>query len=1312
MAVLDQVSKAFTKVFGSRNDRLLKRYSEVADHVEGLEARIRDLSDEDLRGVSDALRDRLAQGESESDLMPEAFAVLREASRRAKAHRHFKCQLIGGQVLYEAKIAEMRTGEGKTIVCHLPAYMQVLRGNKVHIVTVNDYLVRRDAEFAQPIFELLGLSVGFIQANVDSGGSEGVRQKAYACNITYGTNSEFGFDYLRDNMKIRFDDQVQGSLDYVIIDEVDSILIDEARTPLIISGPAHDDITRYKWADNIARFLVNLQTKANSETTGRISAWGDDIPEHLKSNPKFDDAIKRFRVDPSMINEDEAEAIGHVQYYVVQRERKSAQITHQGVDAAQEEAKIGSFYVGQNMDRPHLIENALRARVVYERDKEYVVQNGEVIIVDEFTGRLMHGRQWSDGLHQAVEAKEAVRIKEESQTLATITIQNYFKLYEDLAGMTGTAITESAEFINIYNLEVVEIPTNRPINRIDHNDRVFASTQAKYDAIVEEIHEYHRFGRTSDPFIMEGVLKAARSVKALDGVVLGKIDKALAAFKAADDGDTTVAPLMLEAFDAVMHGIGRGRPVLVGTTSVEDSEKLSNLLSRRFGIEHEVLNAKQHAREADIVAKAGFTHTSQHGDRGTRGNVTIATNMAGRGTDIKLELAVVNEHCKVSSDDIASVLYPVGTTKCCIRCEEYDASTQCGHCFKPKLDPRFPELGRKVCALNPPCGLHIVGTERHESRRIDNQLRGRAGRQGDPGSSRFFLSLEDDLLKLFMPDWMLKMMAKMGFAGGMSLEDKRLSKGIERAQKKVEERNFSSRKNLLEWDEPPNYQRKVFYGDRQKILEGRGIQDLLWQMIDDSVKEAVDRFLDTAYPSTCIADWCRTKYEFQVDAEKIRGDDSVALSEVLRRTALSEGRDSIQTSMGEYVDPDTPRESWDINGLQRWAERAFSASLTQNQLRRMEAGEIELWLVESAEKHCATLEFEGIDLFLDPDFGLHQLVEWARGKFNVVLEIDEIRGTPQEAEETILLKAREAYRLREVEYPVQYIERVVAGQGQTDNPFALQLLTDWANLKYQVGWTVESIQQRSPQDVFSELRRLNHSYLLEGKLEEEVDQAVASHTGDQLHAWVHKRFQTVPESAVEDSPGQLILKKMTAVVGQGYSMNGVPPEREDIIALGRRLLRYELTLLEQYVLLRIYDQAWKDHLLEMDHLKSAIQQRPIGGDQSHPQSQFAIEGRDLFNQMWNRIREHVTDRIFKVQLAGGDESTGSRPAGGAVQYQHADASGSAFSSAAASQDAAAMRPQNQAQKAETIRREEPKVKRNDPCPCGSGKKYKQCCGKT
>jgi preprotein translocase subunit SecA len=1318
VGVTESVSKAFTKVFGSRNERLLKRYARLAESIDNIEGRYRDLSDDALREVTPQLRQRLSDGEDVEEVLPDAFAALREASRRAQAHRHFSCQLIGGRVLHESKIAEMRTGEGKTIVCHLPAFMKVVEGQKVHIVTVNDYLVQRDAEFARPIFERLGVTVGYIQANLDSSGREGMRREAYGSDVTYGTNSEFGFDYLRDNMKPQRKDQAQGSLDYVIIDEVDSILIDEARTPLIISGPAHDDVSRYKWSDNLARFLVRLQAQANQETRQRVAIWGDSPPEDLAGDAKFEDALRRFKVDPSMLTEEEAELLGHHQYYVVQRDRKSVHITHQGVDAAQEEAQIGSFYVGANMDRPHLIENALRAHAVYEKDKEYVVQQGEVIIVDEFTGRLMHGRQWSDGLHQSVEAKENVRIKEETQTLATITIQNYFKLYNNLAGMTGTAITESAEFIKIYNLEVVEIPTNRPVNRVEHNDKIYATTVAKYDAIVEEIHDYHLFGRTSDPYILEGVLKGMRTVPHLPAGAEAKIDAALKAFKGADEGDMTVVPAMVEAYEAGMSNIVRGRPVLVGTTSVEDSEKLARLLNKRYGIDYEVLNAKQHAREADIVAKAGFTHTLA-GDSRKRGNVTIATNMAGRGTDIKLELGVVNERCRVAEESSGSVLYPVGTTKCCISCREYDAKTQCSHCFKPKLDPRFPELGRRVCSLNTPCGLHIVGTERHEARRIDNQLRGRSGRQGDPGSSRFFLSLEDDLLKLFMPDWMLKMMARMGFAGGVSLEDKNLNKGIERAQRKVEERNFSSRKHLLEWDEPPNYQRKVFYTERQRILMGQGIQVLIWQMIGESVDDSVGRFLDRHYPSRCVSDWCRAALEVHIDADKLRGDTVEALQDAIRRETVSEARDSIQTSLGEYIDRDAPPSEWDINGLLRWSERTFNATMTQNQMRKMQQAEIHEWLVESAEAHASTLDLDHVAIYLDDYFGRQQLVDWARGKFDIQLSLDDIvEAAPDEAKALILERARHAYRQREVEYPVQYICQLAFQQ--SDNVHALEVLGAWVKAKYGLEWSLEHIQSTPPEDLRRELLELNRAYLEEGKLEAEVDQALSSHPHDELMNWARQRYCPAPAEDIPDSPSERFMHRMRrqliAAAGledeTGDAVNG--DARGAALELGRLMMRFELTLLEQYVLLRIYDQCWKDHLLEMDQLKSAIQQRPIGGDQTHPQSQFAIEGRDLFNQMWQRIREHVTDRIFKVRLSDDDGQDSAPPAGTGprpVTYQHADASGAAFASASAENNPA-LRPQNQPQKAETIRRDDIKVGRNQPCPCGSGKKYKQCCGKT
>ncbi|MCH8965337.1 MAG: hypothetical protein IIB58_10275, partial [Planctomycetes bacterium] len=1092
MAGTDVLSKVFKTVFGSRNERLLKAYRQVVDQIEALEPEYRRLSDDELAAVTDKLKERLAQGEDVDDVLPDAFAAVREASRRAQDHRHFGCQLVGGLVLFQSNIAEMRTGEGKTIVCHLPSYLKILQGYQVHVVTVNDYLVMRDAEFARPIFEMLGVTVGYIQSNVDSGGREGVRQAAYASDITYGTNSEFGFDYLRDNMKLRLSEQVQGRLDYAIIDEVDSILIDEARTPLIISGPAHDDVTRYKWAENIARFLGSLQTKANNETAKRIAIWGDNIPEQYTQHPKFDDAFKRFRVDPSMLSEEEAEALGHKQYFVVQRERKAVQITHDGVAVAQDEAKIGSFYVGANMDRPHLIENALRARVVYERDKEYVVQNGEVIIVDEFTGRLMIGRQWSDGLHQAVEAKEGVRVKEESQTLATITIQNFFKLYKNLAGMTGTAVTESEEFMKIYRLEVVEIPTNRPVNRVDHNDKIYGTVASKYNAIVEEVNEYHKKGRPNDPFILETILKALRTVRNLEPAAIEKVDQALEAFRRAEEGDTQVVQTMTDAYDMALGDLAHGRPILVGTTSVENSEKLSTLLTKRYGIEHEVLNAKQHAREADIVAKAGHMHDSQHGDKGRRGNVTIATNMAGRGTDIKLELNVVYEKCKVPDDTAANALYPVGITKCCIFCEEYDPKTNCAHCFKPKLDPRFPDLGRKVCKLNSPCGLHIVGTERHEARRIDNQLRGRCGRQGDPGSSRFFLSLEDDLLKLFMPDWMLKMMEKLGFSGDVSLEDKRVSKGVERAQKKVEERNFSSRKHLLEWDEPMDYQRKAFYSERQRILNGEGLQDLLWKMIDGSISGAVARYVDETYPARCISEWCRSTLELNINSDRLDDDDPEQLKDTIRRHAKNEARDSIQTSLGEYIDTDASASDWDVGGLLRWAERAFGASMTQNQLRLMDAGQIEDWLHEAAEAHYETVDLSGIEAYLVSDLGKTGLVDWARAKFSIdVKSADLAEATPDESERFLVERAREAYREREIVYPVEYIMQRAFGEGRADSAYAAELVTQWANHKYRLGWTIDDVQKHSPQEVANELIAINRAYLTDGKLDEEIDKALA-----------------------------------------------------------------------------------------------------------------------------------------------------------------------------------------------------------------------------
>ena len=1300
MGVTSVFSNTFRKVIGNRNDRLLKKLTLFADTVEDCEQDVAGLDDDALRARTADLKRRFADGATEDELLPEAFAVLREASRRAQAHRQFHCQLIGGKVLNDGMVAEMKTGEGKTIVCHLAAYMQVVQGNHVHIVTVNDYLVRRDAEFAAPIFAMLDVTVGYIQSQVDPGGAEGIRRKAYACDLTYGTNSEFGFDYLRDNMKMQRAAQVQSSLDYAIIDEVDSILIDEARTPLIISGPAHDDVDKYRWADHLARLLVRKQKELDAKSRTRIAAWGDKPPAGYAQNPKFEGALQRFMVDPKMLTEEEAEALGHQQLFVVQLERKSVSLTHDGIQVAQDEAKIGSFYIGQNMDRPHLIEQALRAHVVYERDKEYVVQDRQVIIVDEFTGRLMHGRQWSDGLHQAVEAKEGVPIKEETQTMATITIQNFCKLYGKLAGMTGTAMTEANEFMKIYKLDVVAIPTNRPINRLDHNDKVYRTVDHKYQAIVDEIHEMRRRGRPADPFLLADVLKAIKPINSRLGKDTSKIDAAIKAFNDASEADSTLLRTMADAYDDAVGDLATGRPVLVGTTSVENSEKLSNLLERTYGIEHEVLNAKNHAREAEIVAKAGHRSVPTRGaDKTPVGNVTIATNMAGRGTDIKLEDGVVYPKCKVTKENLdgdeATPLYPIGSTKCCIDCAEYDPATNCAHCFKPRLDPRFPELGRKVCAINAPCGLHIIGTERHESRRIDNQLRGRAGRQGDPGSSRFFLSLEDDLLKLFMPDWMLKMMEKLGFTEGTSLEDKRLSKGIERAQRKVEERNFGSRKHLLEWDEPMDFQRKEFYSARQRILEGAELRESIITIIREAVEDAVDRFLARDYRSLCISEWCRANLDVLIDPEHLMATDLDELQADIRRRAVNEARETITTSIGEYVDPELDPQEWDIRGLSEWAQRWFKINTTQNQLRRMSADEISDFLLDAATKHFEGVDLSGVAVFLDEDYPRAMLVDWCRSKFDLDLSGDRLAGLPRDEVVVLIMDSvHDKYREREIRYPVEVaIERSGLADAGADSTYSTAALAQWVGAKYRIDKKPEDYQDRTVGEIYDELVDLNRDYLANGKIEEEVDAAIRDKSEDEAIEWARQRFgPAYNPGRFEQCPGDL---------------------RERLIDQGREMLRYELSRLEQVVLLRIHDQCWKDHLLEMDHLKVAIMQRPMGGDQTHPQSQYAIEGRDLFRQMWARVRDRVVELVFKVRMGGGPASAEAGPAmslGTSMTMHHGDATGSGFSAAAA-QQRAAMRAQGTDGKVETIRRQQPKVGRNDPCPCGSGKKYKQCHGR-
>ncbi|RZS76949.1 preprotein translocase subunit SecA [Pigmentiphaga kullae] len=683
------VSSLLKKIFGSRNDRLLKQYGKLVARINALESQTAALSDEQLTARTQEFKQRYQNGETLDDLLPEAFAVVREGGKRVLGMRHFDVQLLGGIVLHSGRIAEMRTGEGKTLVATLPTYLNAIAGKGVHVVTVNDYLAQRDAAWMGRLYKFLGLSVGVVisqQPNEE-------KIEAYRADITYGTNNEFGFDYLRDNMEYRVEDRRQRALFYAVVDEVDSILIDEARTPLIISGQAEDHTEMYIRMNAVPPLLTRMASEPKSnEPEPEGDFWVDE---------------KSHQVYLSEAGHEKAEQI----------------LERQGLLPEGE-----SLYEPRHISLMHHLMAALRAHNLFFRDQHYVVQNNEVVIVDEFTGRLMVGRRWSDGLHQAVEAKEGVKIQNENQTLASITFQNYFRMYEKLAGMTGTADTEAYEFQEIYRLETVIMPTNRPMIRVDQNDQVFKTDQEKYNAILEDIRDCQK----------------------------------------------------------------RGQPVLVGTTSIENSELLSAMLVKA-GLKHEVLNAKQHAREAEIVAEAGKP-----------GHITIATNMAGRGTDIVLGGSVDKQVDLIRADDALS------ETEKDIRIA--------------RVRDEWKPLNEQVKAAG---GLRIIGTERHESRRIDNQLRGRAGRQGDPGSSRFYLSLEDSLMRIFAGDRVRAIMERLKLPEGEPIEAGMVTRSIESAQRKVEARNFDIRKQLLEYDDVANDQRKVIYTQRNEVLEAPSIADVV-----------------------------------------------------------------------------------------------------------------------------------------------------------------------------------------------------------------------------------------------------------------------------------------------------------------------------------------------------------------------------------------------------------------------------------------------------------------------------------------------------
>ncbi len=838
------LGKIVKKIVGSKQDRDLARLWPLVDRVNSLEPEVAKLSDSELAAKTPAFKERLERGESLDDLLPEAFAVVREAAKRTIGQRHFDVQLIGGMVLHQGKIAEMKTGEGKTLAATLPVYLNALTGRGVHVVTVNDYLAQRDAQWMGEVYKFLGLSVGCILHGLD----DAQRKEAYAADVTYGTNNEFGFDYLRDNMKFDLEDLVQREFYYAIVDEVDSILIDEARTPLIISGPAEKSTGLYQQVDKL---------------------------------------IPRLKRDV---------------HYTVDEKSRTANLTDEGVAACEKMLRIDNLYDPRYMEVLHHIQQALKAHALFKRDVDYIVKDGEVIIVDEFTGRLMPGRRYSEGLHQALEAKEKLRVKSENQTLATVTFQNYFRMYEKLAGMTGTADTEAEEFQKIYKLDVVVVPTHRPMIRIDHPDVIYRTEKEKFEAAAREIKELHK----------------------------------------------------------------KGQPVLVGTISIEKSEKLSKML-KRMGVPHHVLNAKHHAKEAEIVAQAG-----------QKGAVTISTNMAGRGTDIV-------------------------------------------------LGPGVAELG----------GLHILGTERHESRRIDNQLRGRAGRQGDPGSSRFYLSLEDDLLRLFGSDRISGIMQKLGMEEGEPIEHNIISKAIENAQRKVEGRNFEIRKTLLEYDDVLNKQREVIYAQRRMALSGEGVHEAILEMIDELAEEAVQR----------------------------------------------------------VADPHTPSSQWDLDSLSEMILSMFGIKM----------------------------EFPAED-GLDPDEMAQQIAQ----------------------------RIRQAYQ---------------------------------------------------------------------------------------------QKFRLYGDEAMH--------------------------------------------YLERMVLLQVVDNLWKDHLLNMDHLKEGIGLRGYG--QKDPLREYQREGYEMFMEMVANIKAETVSTLLRLQIEAPEEAV--------AEFTPEEEQQLSFSGG---------EPDSHP---EPVRRKGKKIGRNDPCPCGSGKKYKKCCGR-
>ena len=1211
--ILGRFERGITAMFGSANARFLRRLQPKVDAINALEPIYKELSEEQLRVKTDEFRQRLDAGETVNDLLVETFALCREAGVRFLGMRLYDVQLIGGMILHEGNIAEMVTGEGKTLVATMPAYLNAIEGKGVHVITVNDYLARRDMEWMAPLYRGLGLTVGAIW----SGMEPDERQQSYARNITYGTNNEFGFDYLRDNMKQAAQDdenypkhqqQVQGRLHYAIVDEVDNILIDEARTPLIISGPARDDTTKYVKADKIAR--------------------------QLKPNLHFE----------------------------VKEKEHSANLTDEGIRAAEKLAGVESFYTAGNMQWPHLIDNSLKAHHLYKLDVNYVIQDGKIVIVDEFTGRLMEGRQWSDGLHQAVEAKEGVHVKEENQTLATITLQNYFKLYKKISGMTGTALTEAGEFWKIYQLDVIGVPTNREMRRAEFPDAIFRTEREKYVAIAEEIERLSKFSTVT---LTNG--------SEIIGKLVSQDDQSVTLELSDTHKQETISRDQMKQIQEP------GRPILVGTVSIEKSERLASLLDKR-GIRHEVLNAKQHKREAEIVAQAG-----------RRNAVTIATNMAGRGTDI-----VLGGNPETMAWAQLQDKYP---TRLEVPQEEWDQ-------LVAQIDRRekMKEQGEEVKAIG---GLHIVGTERHESRRIDLQLRGRCGRQGDPGSSRFFLSLEDDLMRIFAGEWVKNILTRLGMQEGEAIESKLVTRRIEGAQKKVEEKNFEIRKNLLEYDEVMDEQRKRVYGYRQRILDGVNCRDLIMEMIGEQLDEYLQKFLDSDYGSDSFSAAASGLLNVQLEPRDFRNTSWGDAERQARDEAYRLAESNVLDAIEENLPGDEDSSEWNWQALAKWSAQRWSTNYRDRDLKKIGHDHLAEVLIQNAHEAIEQIDLTECERMLEPGFGVKTACAWLQHKFGIELVPGEVGDL--EPHDFIALahqRAQEAYDARESEFPVlagllRFTSRDRSGN---KHGFQREELIEWANQRFGISLSMEDLQNKQQEEV----RQLLLAHSRENNVRANQ---VAAEAQERVAALFSESGDSVSLGQATGNNGKLDDLSSWLSEACACELSSSDLAKLDLDAAQRRVsqlvenrYRPEMRRMERVLLLQILDQGWKEHLLSMDHLRSSVGLR--GYAQIDPKVEYKREGMKMFEQMWSSVASYVTDLIFKMEQLD-EDFVGSTWVETAAVHEEAPST-----SQIAQQQQAAVQGSEAQQKMEPIRNRTEKIGRNQPCPCGSGKKYKQCHGKT